>query len=77
MVQLLAHVHRLNRLAVVFKAHASKRSFPYLLLLLRLLVVLEELGLSVQIERRPLLACHVVAGDRLVYLIVAARVLSF
>lgn len=47
MVQLLAHVHRLNRLAVVFKAHASKRSFPYLLLLLRLLVVLEELGLSV------------------------------
>lgn len=48
-----------------------------LLILVRLLIVLEEFGLSVQIKRCFLLARHVMALDGLVYLVVAAGMLPF
>ena len=78
MVQFLPQVHGLHRLAIVFKAHASKRSLPvFLLLLVSLLVVLEELWLSAQVQWGFLLARHVMALEGLVDLVVAAGVLTF
>lgn len=75
-LQLLSDVHGLHRLPIVFETHPTEWCLPHLLLL-RILVVLEELGLPVQIERCFSLASHVVTRYRLVYLIVAADVLTF
>ena len=77
-VQFLSYMHRLHRLTVIFEVQAAKWRLPLLvrqLLMGRLLAVLEEFGLTVEVEGRLLLRGHRMSLHGLVRQVIATWLL--